>query len=412
MLLVAAAAMIISLPRGALPPGPGPFAQVVMPQPVPGARSFASPRLCDVSQPPYSAGNNSNGTAALTAAIADCGDLDGGGVVLVPAGLTLRTASLFLRSNLTLRVSGALIGTATGSGNDDATINDAPIVWARRNAVMVDAHAGMLNGGRCLAKAPAQSPENPDGCLRWRKLENVVVEGGGLLDANASDWYLRWASRPGHGALDYNRRPMMLDFMWVDGLTIRNVAIRRPGYWTVHPTFSNNVHVANNSIITTGANTDGCDPDSSWNVYIANNHFSTGDDCIAIKSGRDWSGRMVNISTRNVLADGNYFEKGHGVSIGSETSGWVTDVVVRNSVLDGTNLAVRLKTSRGRGGGIEGVLYENLSGRTNGGIQLNSACFVPRFVTQASCALRQLHAQRTMGLLPRLTSRRHLSCAT
>jgi polygalacturonase len=121
---------------------------------------------------------------------------------------------------------------------------------------------------------------------------------------------------------------------------------------------------------------------------------------------------MVNISTRNVLADGNYFEKGHGVSIGSETSGWVTDVVVRNSVLDGTNLAVRLKTSRGRGGGIEGVLYENLSGRTNGGIQLNSACFVPRFVTQASCALRQLHAQRTMGLLPRLTSRRHLSCAT
>ena len=73
---------------------------------------------------------------------------------------------------------------------------------------------------------------------------------------------------------------------------------RRPGYWTVHPTFSNNIVVRNNSIITTGANTDGCDPDSSWNVYIAGNHFSTGDDCIAIKSGRDWSGRLVNISTR------------------------------------------------------------------------------------------------------------------
>ena len=54
----------------------------------------------------------------------------------------------------------------------------------------------------------------------------------------------------------------------------------------------------------------GCDPDSSWNVYIAQNHFSTGDDCIAIKSGRDWSGRMVNISTTNVLAEYNYFEKG------------------------------------------------------------------------------------------------------
>jgi polygalacturonase len=65
--------------------------------------------------------------------------------------------------------------------------------------------------------------------------------------------------------------------------------------------------VLNNSIITTGSNTDGCDPDSSWNVYIARNHFSTGDDCIAIKAGRDWSGRMVNISTRNVLAEENFF---------------------------------------------------------------------------------------------------------
>jgi polygalacturonase len=65
--------------------------------------------------------------------------------------------------------------------------------------------------------------------------------------------------------------------MWVDGLTVRDMSIRRPGYWTVHPTFSNNVVVQNNSIITTGSNTDGCDPDSSWNVYIEGNTFSTGD---------------------------------------------------------------------------------------------------------------------------------------
>ena len=60
------------------------------------------------------------------------------------------------------------------------------------------------------------------------------------------------------------------------------------------------------------------------------------------------------------------------MSIGSETSGWVTDVVVRDSALDGTNLAVRLKTSRGRGGGIQNVVYLHLSGKTNGGIQLNT----------------------------------------
>ena len=118
----------------------------------------------------------------------------------------------------------------------------------------------------------------------------MVIEGGGTLDADGSAWYETWAKQDGH---DGNQRPMMLDMMWVNGLTIRDISIRRPGYWTVHPTFSDNVRVTNNSIITTGSNTDGCDPDSSWNVYIAGNTFSTGDDCIAIKAGRDWSGRMV-----------------------------------------------------------------------------------------------------------------------
>merc|ERR1719197_1398419 len=156
----------------------------------------------------------------------------------------------------------------------------------------------------------------------------------------------------------------MLDLMWVDGLTVRDMQIRRPGYWTVHPTISNN------SIITTGSNTDGCDPDSTWNVYIGGNRFSTGDDCIAIKAGRDWSGLMVNISTQNVLAEQNFFLKGHGVSIGSETSGWIRNVTIRDSQLDGTNLAVRLKTMRGRGGGIEDILYQNLTGKVISGLQL------------------------------------------
>ena len=105
-----------------------------------------------------------------------------------------------------------------------------------------------------------------------------MIEGGGTLDANGDDWYLKWG--PKH---DDNQRPMMLDLLWVDGLTVRDLRIRRPGYWTVHPTFSNNVVVTGNSIITYGHNTDGCDPDSTWNVYIAGNNFSTGDDCIAIK---------------------------------------------------------------------------------------------------------------------------------
>ena len=245
------------------------------------------------------------------------------------------------------------------------SINDAPMVYTRRNSLMVWAHAGMINGGRCIKmKDPLVGW---DDCAVWSTLQNVVIEGGGTLDADGSDWYLKW----GPNGTKSNQRPMMLDLLWIDGLTLRDLSIRRPGYWTVHPTFSNNVLVANNSIITTGQNTDGCDPDSSWNVLIEGNTFSTGDDCIAIKAGRDWSGRMVNISTVNVLATGNHFRQGHGVSIGSETSGWIRNVTIRDSRVNGTNLAVRIKTARGRGGGVEDVLYENLDGSAVSGISLN-----------------------------------------
>ena len=89
------------------------------------------------------------------------------------------------------------------------------------------------------------------------------------------------------------------------------------------PAFCNNVRMTGMDVVTDGANTDGVDPDSTWNMYIAENTISSGDDCVAIKAGRDWSGRMVNISTRNILIEKNDFQAGHGVSIGSETSGWI-----------------------------------------------------------------------------------------
>eukprot|EP00035_Acanthoeca_spectabilis_P007294 m.134786 g.134786 ORF g.134786 m.134786 type:complete len:150 (+) comp13884_c0_seq2:544-993(+) len=134
---------------------------------------------------------------------------------------------------------------------------------------MMDAHAGFINGGRCLKK------KDPlvgwDDCAEWSQLENVVIEGGGTLDANGDHWYQNKDTMN-------DQRPMMFDLLWVDGLTIRDLRIRRPGFWTVHPCFSNNVRVTGNDIETYGSNTDGCDPDSSWNVYIFNNTFNTGDE--------------------------------------------------------------------------------------------------------------------------------------
>ena len=123
---------VFALAFATSPPGPGPFGSNILSQPVPGAArailGWKSGKLCDVSSPPYSATNNSNATAALQQAIDDCGDLGGeGGTVLVKAGLILRTASLWLRSDLTLRieVGATLLGTATGDMKSLESTGDA-----------------------------------------------------------------------------------------------------------------------------------------------------------------------------------------------------------------------------------------------------------------------------------------------
>eukprot|EP00929_Paragymnodinium_shiwhaense_P076197 TRINITY_DN39134_c0_g1_i1.p1 TRINITY_DN39134_c0_g1~~TRINITY_DN39134_c0_g1_i1.p1 ORF type:complete len:464 (-),score=38.57 TRINITY_DN39134_c0_g1_i1:50-1441(-) len=351
-----------TLAAEALPPGGAPFAEDVLDQPVVGAeRGLAGDgwkrgKLCDVSKPPYSAKNGTKSTEQLQQAIDDCGDLAEGGTVLLPKDMLLETGSLWLRSNLTLRVEEG----ATLRCSDSP--EDLPVVYTRRSSVMQDAHAGLLNGGRCLKK---KSPlVGWDDCATWSKLSNVVIEGGGTLDGNGQVWLDHITKE------NSDKRPMMLDLLWIDGLTLRDMKVRRPGFWTIHPTFSNNVRIEGNDIYTRGRNTDGVDPDSCWNVYIGHNTIDTGDDCIAIKAGKDWSGRMVNISSRNILAERNYFKQGHGVSIGSETSGWVRDIVIRDSVLRGTDVAVRIKSMRGRGGGVENVLYQNLTGFSNQAIQL------------------------------------------
>lgn len=192
-----------------------------------------------------------------------------------------------------------------------------------------------------------------------------------LCTGNGDQWSEQCSPTCPDGT-DSSQRPTLAGLLWVDGLTIQDLRFVRSGFWTIHPTFSNNIRITGNTVVQTKPGTDGLDPDSCWNVYIANNTFSTRDDCIALKSGKDWSGRHVNISTENVLIEQNRFIAGHGVAIGSETSGWVRDIVIRNSSFEGPIEAmVRIKSMRGRGGGVERVLYEDLSGVVEQAIQIN-----------------------------------------
>ena len=168
--------------------GRAPFAPIVLAQPVGGAARGAQPdswrggKLCDVSLPPFNAIGDGvgNSTSAIQAAIDSCGDLASGGTVLLPAGVFL-SASLFLRSNLTLSVQpqATLLATSLKA--------DAPLVYTRREGAMMMAHAGLLNAGRCIRMQ--EQLVGGDGCTEWRKLHNVVIEGGGTLDADGHRWH-------------------------------------------------------------------------------------------------------------------------------------------------------------------------------------------------------------------------------
>lgn len=290
--------------HGATPPGPGPFGSVVLAQPVRGAARgggrasgpksaghyWRSGKLCNMSAAPFSAPNNSNATAVLQRALDTCGGRAAGGTVLLPTGLVLRTGSLWLRSNLTLRIEAG----AALVGSQD--VHEYPVVYTRSGGSMYHAHASLLNGARCLRMRATGEAEGGDECAEWGTLTNVVIEGAGLVDGNIN----RTDPISPHFGHPLEKLPTLLGLLWIDGLTIRDVSLRRPAFWTVHPCFCNNVRVTGINLLSTMGGMDGIDLDSTWNAYVADNVISSGDDNIVLKSGQDENGRAVNISTAHV----------------------------------------------------------------------------------------------------------------
>ena len=126
--------------------------------------------------------------------------------------------------------------------------------------------------------------------------------------------------------------------------------------------YCENVIVRNVTVRSHGPNTDGLNPDSCQGVLIENCFFSTGDDCIAINSGKNEDGRRVGRSCKDIIIRDCRMERGHGgVVIGSGMSGGVRNVYVHNCDFQGTDRGIRLKSIRGRGGIVENVWFENIS---------------------------------------------------
>ncbi len=301
-------------------------------------------------------------TEAIAAAIAAAHEA-GGGRVVVPPGEWL-TGAIHLKSNVNLHVSdGAVLKFST----DPA---DYPMVYTR------------WEGMECMNYSPL--------IYAWEQ-RNIAITGGGTLDGQA-DWDNWWswnhkaAGQPTKQVPDRNQlfamaeagvpvaervfgpgthlRPNFIQPYRCENILIEGVTVIRSPMWEVHPVLSRNITVRGLTIRSHGPNNDGCDPESSQDILIEDCLFDTGDDCIAIKSGRNNDGRRVNVASENIIVRNCTMKDGHGgVVLGSECSGHIRNVFVENCTMDSPNLdrALRFKNNAVRGGILENVFMRNVT---------------------------------------------------
>ncbi len=311
---------------------------------------------------------------AINNAIAKCSKA-GGGRVVVPAG-TWNTGAITLQSNVNLVIEkGATLLFAFDT-------NLYPLVRTR------------WEGLDCWNYQP---------CIYAYQAKNIAITGEGTIDGNASPetWWamsgkkgykenpnipenqnrgsraalLKYAEdgvdmdqrRFGKG---YGLRPQLVNMNQCENILIEGVTMLRSPFWVIHPLLSKNITVRNVKVWNEGPNGDGCDPESCENVLIEGCTFHTGDDCIAIKSGRNAdgragaTGRFAGIPSKNLIIRNCVMEDGHGgVVIGSEISGGCQNVFAENCKMDSPNLerVLRIKTNSCRGGIIENIHFRNVT---------------------------------------------------
>jgi len=273
-------------------------------------------------------------TAAIVKAVAAI-EFAKGGVLYFPEGKYL-TAPFNLTSNIIVHVS----PTASILGSND--LYDWPVIPALPSYCQ----GRELPGPRYTSLIHAE------------RTTNITITGGGVIDGQGEKWWTLHRQN----LLNYTRGGL-IEIMYNKRLVISSITLRNAPFWTIHPYDSDDVLITNVKIEapSDSPNTDGVDPDSATNVIITNCDISVGDDNIAIKSGIDYCGREYNKPSENITISNCVFGTGHGLSIGSEMSGGVRNVVIRDSVVRGTQAGPRIKTQRGRGGVVENIRFSNIT---------------------------------------------------
>lgn len=318
-----------------------------------------APQFADRSFPitDYGAAPGADATAAIGQAIAAC-HAAGGGHVVVPAGL-FRTGAIRLLGNVDLHLAA---GATLQFSTDPAAY--LPAVFTR------------WEGIECLNYAPFISALDQ---------ENIAITGSGTLDGSASgeNWW-KWTVATEHGPKPFAAdaqalndladrgvppeqrvfgaghylRPNFFQPYRCRNILVEGITIIRSPMWELHPVLCTNFIARDVTISSLGPNNDGCDPESCRYVLLDHCSFTTGDDCIAIKSGRNADGRRIGVPSQDFVIRHCAMKDGHaGVAIGSEISGDCRNVFVEDCTMDSPHLdrALRLKSNAKRGGVIEDI---------------------------------------------------------
>lgn len=199
------------------------------------------------------------------------------------------------------------------------------------------------------------------GIIQGLHVENVVIYGQGCIDGNAS--LDNWWKNPKDKEIAW--RPRLLFLGHCKNVVVEGIEVKNSPSWTIHPYFCEDMKFINLSIKNPSysPNTDALDPESCKNVEITGIHFSVGDDCIAIKSGKIYMGKTFKTPSEKIVIRQCCMRDGHGsVTIGSECAGGIKEITVKDCLFIDTDRGLRIKTRRGRGKDavLDGITFKRI----------------------------------------------------
>lgn len=287
-----------------------------------------------------------------------------GGKVVIPAG-TWNTGAIELKSGVNLVIEeGATLRFAfepklyplvRTSWEGLACWNYSPCIYAYQAKDIAITGKGTIDGGG-----------NNDTWWQWNGNPRFGFKAGVTTESQKLGSRSKLLKQAEDGvAFDERKfgmgqglRPQLINFVRSERILIKDVKMINSPFWVIHPLLCKNITVDGVYIWNEGPNGDGCDPEACENVLIQNCIFHTGDDCIAIKSGRNNDGRLWNQPSKNIIIRNCKMEDGHGgVVIGSEISGGCENVYAEDCEMDSPHLdrILRIKTNNCRGGLIQNI---------------------------------------------------------